>query len=160
GATYYYEIRAVDHAGNISPASETVNATPQASQSITFDALPDKIYGDAPFALTATASSGLGVSYSSSDPAIASVSGNTVTIHASGIGTIAAGPVGNAPYLPAADVQRTFATSKAGITGITFDDGVFTYDGTPKSIFITGVPPAGTDLSYSGNGQTNAGTYT
>src|SRR5690606_27616216 len=96
----------------------------------------------------------------SSDPAIASVSGNTVTIHASGIVTITASQGGNAAYLPAADVQRTLAISKAGITGITFDDGEFTYDGTPKSIFITGVPPAGTDLSYSGNGQTNAGTYT
>ena len=45
-----------------------------AIQTITFDALPAKTFGDAPFALGATASSGLSVSYTSSNPAVATVS--------------------------------------------------------------------------------------
>src|SRR5690606_35172274 len=88
GTTYYYEVRDVDQVGNVSPGSAMVSATPQAPQTITFNPLPDKVYGDAAFALTATASSDLTVSYSSSDPAIASVSGSTVTIHAAGTVTI------------------------------------------------------------------------
>jgi hypothetical protein len=54
------------------------------SQTITFGALADRQYGDAPFALGATASSGLTVSYSSSDVGVATVVGNTVTIHGPG----------------------------------------------------------------------------
>ncbi|MDR0414723.1 MAG: immunoglobulin domain-containing protein, partial [Prevotellaceae bacterium] len=50
------------------------------AQQITFAALPEKTYGDAAFMLTATASSGLPVSYASSNPAVATVSGSLVTI--------------------------------------------------------------------------------
>ncbi|MBJ7424944.1 MAG: endo-1,4-beta-xylanase, partial [Akkermansiaceae bacterium] len=52
----------------------------QASQTITFGALPAATFGDASFALTATSSSGLTVSYSSSNPLVATVTGNTVTL--------------------------------------------------------------------------------
>ncbi len=50
--------------------------------------------------------------------------------------------------------------TKASITGITFTDGTFTYDGTAKSIEITGILPIGAKVSYVGNSQTEAGTYT
>ncbi len=49
--------------------------------------------------------------------------------------------------------------NKATITGITFSNGTFTYDGTPHSLTITGTPPAGTTVTYENNNQTNAGTY-
>src|SRR5207244_4949895 len=53
--------------GNYSPASAsaTVNLQP-ASQTITFGALTTKTYGDADFNVSATASSGLPVSFSAS----------------------------------------------------------------------------------------------
>ena len=44
----------------ISPPASAADPQPQ---TITFDALPDATYGDAPITLTATASSGLPVSY-------------------------------------------------------------------------------------------------
>ena len=46
------------------------------SQSISFDSIPSKTFGDSTFNLLATASSGLPVSFTSSDTAIASVRGN------------------------------------------------------------------------------------
>ncbi|MFC3197128.1 MBG domain-containing protein [Parapedobacter deserti] len=44
------------------------------------------------------------------------------------------------------------------ITGITLNDGSFVYDGTAKSLAITGNLPAGTAVSYENNSRTDAGT--
>ncbi|MEJ0030686.1 MAG: hypothetical protein WDO15_10105 [Bacteroidota bacterium] len=52
---------------------------PGTEQTITFNALAAKTFGDATFALTATSSSALAVSYSSSDANVATISGSTVT---------------------------------------------------------------------------------
>jgi hypothetical protein len=88
----------------------TVTVT-KASQTITFGALPAKNFGDRPFALTATASSGLTVSYTSSNPAVATVSGSTVTILRAGTTTITASQPGNATYSAALPVSRTLTVN-------------------------------------------------
>ena len=49
-------------------------------QVITFASLADKTYGDAPFALSATANSNLTVSFASATTSVCTVSGTTVTI--------------------------------------------------------------------------------
>lgn len=46
------------------------------------------------------------------------------------------------------------------LTGISFPSGQFVYDGQPHSIGISGELPEGVSVSYTGNGQVNAGTYT
>ena len=46
------------------------------------------------------------------------------------------------------------------ITGITLADATFTYDGTEKSLAITGTLPEGVSVQYNGNGKTDAGDYT
>ncbi|MFO1513072.1 MAG: DUF5011 domain-containing protein [Verrucomicrobiota bacterium] len=100
-------------AGNyslIQPTGLTGDITP-AGQTITFAALADKTIGDAPFALGATASSGLAVTYVSSAPAVATVSGNTVTIVGVGTTTITASQAGNGNYTAAADVLRTLTVT-------------------------------------------------
>jgi ELWxxDGT repeat protein len=51
---------------------------------LTFDPIPDKTYGDAPFFLTATTNSSSAVTFTSADPSIASLQGNEVTIHGAG----------------------------------------------------------------------------
>ncbi len=86
------------------------------SQTITFNALSNVTFGDAGFSLSATASSGLDITYASSNTSVATVSGNTVTIVGAGITTITASQVGDATYLPAGNVDQTltvdpFATS-------------------------------------------------
>ncbi len=89
------------------------------NQTITFGSLPDKTFGDADFDLTATASSGLNVSFSSSNTAVATVTGNTVHITGGGTTTITASQPGNAWWNPAPDVPQTLTVGKVGQT-ITF----------------------------------------
>jgi len=78
-------------------------------QSITFGSIPSKSVGDS-FALAATATSGLPVSYSSSNPSVATVAGNIVTIVGSGSVVITASQVGNSSYSPATDVSQTITS--------------------------------------------------
>jgi hypothetical protein len=103
------------------PASGQVYAfTPvKMNQAITFNTLTDKFFGDANFNLTATSSSGLPVSYTSSNTSIATISGNTVSIVGIGSVTITASQAGDQNYNAAADVQRSFIVNKGNQT-ITF----------------------------------------
>ncbi|MPT34403.1 MAG: hypothetical protein E2604_04790, partial [Flavobacterium sp.] len=71
-------VKATNTVGDSDPATINFNIG-KGNQSITF-ANVNKQYGDADFALTGTSSSGLAVSYSSSNPAVATISGTTVTI--------------------------------------------------------------------------------
>jgi len=82
------------------------------TQSISFDDIPEKLVNDEPFDLTANASSGLAVSYSSSDPEVATVSDNTVTIVGAGETTITAIQEGNEEYLAAPIVQKALKVNK------------------------------------------------
>ena len=45
------------------------------------------------------------------------------------------------------------------MSGVTFNDSSFTYDGNPHSIAISGTLPNGVNVTYDGNGKVNAGTY-
>ena len=81
-------------------------------QIITFDALSNKAYGDAGFILTATTSSGLPVSYISSDEFVAIVSGSTVTITGIGTTNITATQIGNNNYNAANPIVQTLIVVK------------------------------------------------
>jgi trimeric autotransporter adhesin len=75
-------------------------------QTISFSSLPGKQVDEAPFTLNATASSGLPVSYTSSNPGVATVSGNTATITGVGSTTITASQAGSATFLPAGNASQ------------------------------------------------------
>ncbi|NOS93300.1 MAG: T9SS type A sorting domain-containing protein [Cyclobacteriaceae bacterium] len=77
-------------------------------QTITFGALPAKIVGEQPFVLTASASSGLPVSFSSSNGSVAMIDGNKLVITGSGTATITARQMGDVFYNPAVAVPQTF----------------------------------------------------
>ena len=66
--------------------------------------VPIKRFGDPPFAVNATATSGLAVSLSASGAC--KVSGNMVTLTSTGTCTIRASQAGSALYNPAPDVSR------------------------------------------------------
>ncbi|HEX7330065.1 MAG TPA: cadherin-like domain-containing protein [Pyrinomonadaceae bacterium] len=84
----------------------------KAAQSISFSPIGNKTYGDAPFALSATASSGLPISFAVvSGPA--TLAGNTLTMTGVGIVTVRASQNGDANYEAAADVTQSF-TVQAG----------------------------------------------
>ncbi|SDL79491.1 hypothetical protein SAMN04487898_12532, partial [Pedobacter sp. ok626] len=116
GTTYYYEILAVDQTGNQSAKSANVTATPKASQTITFNSLASAAYGDPSFNLTASSSSGLPLTYTSSNPLVATVSGNTITIIAAGTTSISASQPGNSIYYPATSVSQNLVVNKKSIT--------------------------------------------
>ncbi len=106
-----------------SPVVQMFDVVPdKLSQTITFNPLANGTFGDGPFSLAATASSGLPVSYVSSNPGVATVSGSTVTIVGAGIATITASQAGDSDYFPADDVQQTLTVDQASQT-ITFDLG-------------------------------------
>lgn len=79
----------------------------KADQTITFATLPDKSVSDPTYSLTATASSGLPVSFSSPDTGVLTISGSTVTIVAIGTATITASQAGDDNYNAATSVDRT-----------------------------------------------------
>src|SRR5208283_5026972 len=100
-------------------------------QTINFGLLPEKTYGNSPFTVSATASSGLPVAFSIlSGPA--TISGNTITITGAGTVTVQASQAGNNSYQAATNVYQTFTVLPANVTinagGITANNKV--YDGT------------------------------
>ncbi len=113
--TYYARAYATSGAGT-AYGDVTSFTTVKASQSITYAALGSKTYGTANFAPGATASSGLAVSYTSSNSAVATiVSGN---IHIVGVGTttITASQAGDANTNAATDATQTLTVGKATVT--------------------------------------------
>jgi len=81
--------------------------TGPAVQTITFGQPPDSKVG-APVTLSASASSGLPVSFSSGTPSVCTVKGSAVTTVAAGLCTITASQGGSARYAAAPDVSRSF----------------------------------------------------
>ena len=78
----------------------------QGTQTITFGALNSVTLPSAAFALSATASSGLAVSFASTTPAVCTVSGSMATPLAAGTCTITASQAGNANYAAATPVME------------------------------------------------------
>jgi hypothetical protein len=76
-------------------------------QTIAFGAAPEVIVGTRG-TVTATATSGLAVTFSSKTPSVCTVIGNTVTAAATGVCTILANQAGDATYQPAPQVAQTF----------------------------------------------------
>ncbi|ATC63708.1 hypothetical protein CMV30_06930 [Nibricoccus aquaticus] len=96
---------------NPATADRAVTNIVKLSQTITFAALADKSRTAAPFALSATATSSLPVSFTvQSGPA--TLSGNTLTLTgAAGVVTVVAHQTGNDAYSAATDVSRSFTVS-------------------------------------------------
>lgn len=102
------------------PVSARFLLSVKTDQAITFTALPTKTFGDAAFVLSAISTSGLPVTYTSSDPTIASISGNTVTILKAGTVNITAIQTGDNSYNAATNVVQPLVINKANQT-ITFN---------------------------------------
>lgn len=104
-----------NQAGNGSFAAATPVAhsvtVAKAAQTITFAAFGSHAHTDAPFALTATASSGLAVTYVSGTPSVSTISGSTLTPVAAGASVITASQAGNANYNAATPVNQTLTLS-------------------------------------------------
>ena len=159
-------VTGTDLAGNtgLVDCGYTVN---NSEQTITFPPPAARTYGDAPFALNATASSGLPVSYTSNTTTVCTISGNSVTLVAAGSCSITASQTGNGSYNPATPVTQSFNINKANPT-ITVANSTFPYDGQshPATATATGVGGATVAGSFTfsynpgdTNPPVNAGTY-
>ncbi len=88
----------------------------QQAQTIAFAASASATYGSADFDPGATASSGLAVSYSSSDESIAKIVSGKIRVLSVGTVTITASQAGNDSYFPATAAEQTLTVSPKPIT--------------------------------------------
>ena len=149
----------------IHPPTLTYNPT-HANQTITFNPLLNKTYGDLPFTVSASATSGLAVSFGTSGNC--SHTGNTISITGAGGCTVTASQGGNASYNPAVDVSQSFTISKANGCNIYGWSG--SYDGNAhgaggscqgtgvlnKGAAYNNVPGGDADWSYTGDTNYNS----
>lgn len=96
----------------VSEFSTDVEVNLKGNQTISFTAIPDKTVGDAPFALTATATSSLGVAFTADSDRV-TISGNTATIVKAGRTIIKANQGGNDSFNAAPEVTRSFCIKPA-----------------------------------------------
>jgi hypothetical protein len=106
-------LNASSSAGPSNAIAFTVN-NPLPAQTINFGALANRTLGAAPFAISATASSGLAVSFASATSGVCTVSGVTVTLVGAGVCTITASQAGNANYAAATPVSQSFTVTSPG----------------------------------------------
>ncbi|MEQ9405659.1 MAG: Ig-like domain-containing protein [Cyclobacteriaceae bacterium] len=97
----------------------------KADQTLTFEEITDKAFGDASFELSASASSGLDVQFTVVNGPV-SISGTTATINGAGEVTIAANQEGNENYHSADQMSQTFTVAKA--------DQVITLESIPDKL--------------------------
>ncbi|HEX3747487.1 MAG TPA: S8 family serine peptidase, partial [Bryobacteraceae bacterium] len=139
-------------AGKVSSVQASASTTVQCSQTINFAALPNQPLGTPAFGVSATASSGLLVSFASLTGPVCTVSGSTVTLVTLGTCTIEATQSGGGPYLAAVPVDQSFTVTKeaqtimfGGLADKVFGSGTFTVSATASS-----------GLGVSFNSQTGA----
>jgi hypothetical protein len=115
--TYSVVLTATDAGGASATCTTTVTVTNPGTtaQTITFGALDAVTYGVAPATLTATATSGLPVTFSKvSGPA--TVVNGLLTITGAGTVVVRASQAGNATYAAAPSVDQTLVVNKAPLT--------------------------------------------
>lgn len=109
GTAYTFTVTATNSAGTGAPSAQSISVTPKASQTITFNNPGAQNFGASP-TLTATASSGLPVTFSSSTTAVCTItSGGVLTTVTTGTCTINANQAGNGTYQAAPQVAQSFA---------------------------------------------------
>ena len=139
------------------------------AQSINFPAFAQKVVGDADFDAAATASSGLTVTYSSSNPNVATIVDGKVHILAAGTSTITALQAGNAEYVPASSTQMLTVNKKdqsitfAALAPKTIGDADFDAAATASSGLAVAYVSSDSTVATVVNGQlhiTGAGIIT
>jgi len=109
GTSYTFTVTATNSAGTGFASAASNNVTPKASQTITFNNPGAQNFGVTP-TLSATASSGLSVSFTSSTTGVCTITtGGALTFVTAGTCSISADQAGNVSYLAAATVTQSFS---------------------------------------------------
>lgn len=99
---------------NIQPAALTASAAidiMERAQAITFGPLPNQPFGTAAFNVSATASSGVTVTFASTTPTVCTIFGSTVNLVSAGTCTIQATQAGNTTFAAATPVSASFTVT-------------------------------------------------
>jgi hypothetical protein len=150
-----------DRAGASADATITFQ---KASQTVTFSDFADSFQtGASPVSLTGSASSGVAVTYASSNTNVASISGSTLQIVGPGTADITASQAGNENYTAATPVTRSITVTQAVGQGfVILGNLTQAFNGTPRSATATTVPEGlGVAVTYNGAGTapTAPGVY-
>jgi ELWxxDGT repeat protein len=129
------------------PVSRTLTIS-KLEQAITLNDIPQKKFGDEPFTVEASATSGLPLTFESSDAAVAEISaGGVITIKKGGEVMIMVSQGGDDTYAAAVPVSKKLTVLKTD-QFIMFDDIVTkTFSSTPFA--LSGVSSAGLDVIFS-----------
>ncbi len=151
-SSYSIRLRTTDNNGGFFEESFTItinDVDERVAQTIVFEAIMDKIYGDADFALDATTSSGLDVTFSVVSGPV-TLDGDMVTITGAGEVTISADQAGNDDYFAAEQVTQSFTIAKADqeISLASIEDKLTTDD----PFMVTATIDTGLPLTYAVSG--------
>ena len=108
----------------------------KADQTINFGELAARSIADAPFTLTATATSTLPVTFANSNESVVTLSGSTVTIVSLGTTTITASQAGDDNYNPAVAVERVLVITPVPLLW-NFTGGVDTAATSPANVTVS-----------------------
>jgi hypothetical protein len=141
GNASYNPAPEVSQSFDISPADQSISFTDPADIA---SFVPNQTVG-----LTATATSGLTVSFASTTPAICSVSGATATVLAAGTCSITANQAGNSNYNPAPEVSQSFEISP-GDQSISFTDPADIASFVPnQTVGLTATATSGLTVAFA-----------
>ena len=160
GVTYYFRARAVVPIGTSSNSPVGSAATKQSQTIVSFPAIGGQLTTNE-VRLSATASSGLPVSFSVASGPASIANGTNLSFTGSGTVQVVARQEGNATYSAAPDVTNTCTVVQA-TAGLELGSLIQTYDGTPRSASATTVPAGlAVDFTYGGaaTAPTEAGSY-
>ncbi|MBR2463844.1 MAG: leucine-rich repeat protein [Clostridia bacterium] len=129
--------------GETPPTTKSITGISFESGTYTYDGTAKSL------AITGTLPEGVTVSYEGNDK----VNAGNYTVTATFTDS-----TGN--YAIPAAMTATLTIAKAPLTNVAFENASYTYDGTVKSVAITGALPEGVTVSYEGNDKVNAGNYT
>ncbi len=154
GAQKYW-VREISALGCISDAVEITVTVNPVELTVTADSDLRKVYGASDPVLTYTATGFVGLDDKGLLTGLLDrMSGEVAGSYAITEGTLNAGPNYTIRF-----ISNLFTIEKAPLTAIVFDGKTMTYDGTAKSLVLTGLP-TGATVSYTNNDQIDAGTHT
>jgi uncharacterized protein YhjY with autotransporter beta-barrel domain len=178
GTAYTFTVTATNSAGTGAASAASNSATPAAGQTITFSNPGTQNFGTSP-TLTATATSGLAVTFTSSTTGVCTItSGGALTTVSAGTCTIDANQAGNAAYQPAPQISQSFtiaavvpgapaigtATASSGQAAVAFTPPLFTGGVSITGYTATSSPGGITGTCASSpcavTGLTNGTAYT
>ncbi|MEQ8417203.1 MAG: MBG domain-containing protein, partial [Imperialibacter sp.] len=164
--TYYFRAYAINSLGT-SYGNELSFSTPKIAQTISFDPISEKTWGDEPFTVgSERTDQNQVITYVATDPSIVTIVGNQATIKKGGSTTITASQAGDDTYAAAVAVEQTLTVNKRALT-VTAEDKTKEYGAADPANtvtyagFISGedATDLGGTLSFSRTAGEDVATY-